>query len=156
MKRFLPILLLLCLLLTGCGGTKAPEPSAAATATPSPEQSATPVPASPEPVPVIPEGTWEDSEHPEVVLVIDEKCACSVSVIREDGSVTSWTFSGVMDPETGDITYSDCVRMDYAADATGNAVYSDGTGSLVFLDGYLYWHDDVDNAGADYRFRETN
>ena len=154
MKRTFAILLLACLVLAGCAKQTSEAPKESAPPTPSVEATPTPEPEPVEsPVIYIPTGTWVDDDHPETSLVIDDKCAGSVSVLYEDGAVTVWTFSGEYDPETGSITYSDCVRQDYAADVTMTTAYTDGTGSLTILDGYLYWNDDADNAGAGYRYR---
>ena len=159
MKKIAMILLLASLVLAGCGRkapAAEPTPTAAATAVPADE---TPVPAempaSPDPAVYAPTGTWVDDSHPEAGMVIDDRCAASISVKADDRSVTVWTFSGVYDPDSGNITYTDCVKQTTAADGTVTTAYTDGTGGLASLDGYLYWTDDVENAGAGYRFRQA-
>ena len=155
MKQAIPIFLLVCLLLTGCGG---PSTTPKAQTTPPQQTDASeavaPEPAVlPDPEAYVPSGTWVDDAHPEVTMVIDEKCAGSISVTAEDGTTTVWTFSGVYDSATGGISYTDCVKQSHAPDGAETTVYTDGSGSFASLDGFLYWHDDTDDAGAGYRFR---
>lgn len=157
MKRIPIFLLLACLLLAGCA-KPAPAPSAA----PSAEPTAAETPAAPEPTlspeeaaALVPAGTWLDEDHPEAQLVIDDKCAGSVSVTAEDGTVTVWTFSGVYDALTGSITYTDCVKQITAPDGTTTTAYTDGHGGFSCFDGSIFWIDEMENAGADYTFRQA-
>lgn len=160
MKRITVILLLVCLLLAGCAKqTPAAESSAAPEAEPSAAAETPAVPESTlspeEAAALIPAGTWVDEKHPEAQLVIDDKCAGSVSVTAEDGTVTVWTFSGAYDALTGSISYSDCVKQVTAPDGTVTTAYTDGRGGLSCFDGSMFWIDEAENAGADYTFRQV-
>ena len=161
MKHKILILLLACLLLAGCGTPKAsapdtntPAPTAEETAEPTPTVDQTPEPptAAPDESAAALMGTWVDDDHPEIALVFDDKCAGAVSITDADGTVTVWTFSGVHDPDTGGITYTDCVKQIHTPDGATTTEYTDGSGSFTSLDGFLYWHDEQADAGAGCRF----
>ncbi|MBQ9045412.1 MAG: hypothetical protein IJ112_05645 [Oscillospiraceae bacterium] len=152
MKRIIPIVLLCFLLLAGCGRADAETPDASAPPEAPEETAAVPeITLTPEQeAALIPSGTWLDDEHPNTSLVLDENCAGSLVVVDEDGGVTTWTFSGVYDSASGSITYSDCSKQVYAPDGSVTTTYTDGKGSFTNLDGFLYWHDEMENAGEGY------
>lgn len=163
MKQKILMLIFACLLLAGCGRAKPTTEPEARESIPVPELTVRATPAAeqtPEPELIAPNenasmymGTWIDDAHPELSLVFDDKCAGALSQTAPDGTVTVWTFSGAYDSETGAITYEDCVKQINAPDGTVTTVYTDGRGSFTSLDGYLYWNDDVENAGARVSFR---
>ena len=163
MKQNIAILLLACLLLAGCGKAQTTTQPDARETIPVPELTVRATPAAeqtPEPELAVPDenasaymGTWIDDAHPELSLVFDDKCAGALSRTAPDGTVTVWTFSGVYDPETGSVTYADCVKQTTAPDGTVTTAYTDGRGSFTSLDGYLYWNDETENAGARCSFR---
>lgn len=160
MKHKILILLLACLLLAGCRTVKAPAPDANTSApteetagpTPTADQTPDPLTAAPDESAAALMGTWVDDDHPEVGLVFDDRCAGALSITDADGTVTVWTFSGVYDPDTGGITYTDCVKQIHSPDGSTTTEYTDGSGSFTSLDGFLYWHDGQADAGAGYRF----
>ena len=73
---------------------------------------------------------------------------------------SEWKMSGPFDPETGTLSYSNCVRKNIELDEEGGevsveTVYENGTGTMVFSGGEeisLVWNDDMESAAEDIVF----
>ncbi len=113
---------------------------------------------------------WEGSyveENGTTTMVIEKKSGkkynCTVNITDEEIThMDTYEFTAVKD-DYG-LTYEDGVHTTYEipdyekdpeASVTTNEVYKNGTGSIYYLDGYVYWIDDVNNAGTDYAFKKT-
>ena len=89
---------------------------------------------------------------------------CTVNVPSEDMShIETYDFTAKVTKGTPALTYENGVRISYmlpAADdaesgVTTDQIYEDGTGSLYYLNGEIFWVDDRDNAGENFMFKNT-
>ncbi|OUQ13521.1 hypothetical protein B5E84_17305 [Lachnoclostridium sp. An14] len=106
-------------------------------------------------------GEWED--------LYSLRCTMDISALSEDqvsifiswsggaDENEEWNMTGVFQPESGIVEYSDCVRtkviyMDNG-DVSSQEVYTNGTGKIYIEDnGYLYWEDEVEGQGEQCYF----
>ena len=102
-----------------------------------------------EPVPKL-QGEYTDRNTPGAKIVIsqNEDQSYTVSITGpagEDGKIPSWGFTGTFDPNTKSIHYNDCVKMTHIEGlASAAIVYGNGTGSVIYKDGVLFWNSDND------------
>ncbi len=73
-------------------------------------------------------------------------------------STEQWTFSGTYDASSTSIMYSDGshVTMETMENGTRSTVchYSNGSGSVIYADGFLWWDDYVEWAGINCQFEK--
>ena len=68
---------------------------------------------------------------------------------------SEWVMNAKYDEATGTLTYNDCVKHDYTLNENGEVdtdvtAYTDGTGSIVIVDGStIKWNDDQDHIADD-------
>ncbi len=108
------------------------------------------------------EGSYIDEEGGMAVLTISKsgkKYECIIDVPDKDVThIDSYTFTAVED-DAG-LIYEDCICTsfdipDYEDEEdvlVSDEVYTNGTGSLYYVDGYVYWLDDENNAGENFVF----
>lgn len=81
---------------------------------------------------------------------------------QEDSSkVSVWQMSGSFNPETGEMTYSNCTKNNYTYDvnnsiASKNAAYSNGKGKIVIRNGMVIWNDYQEHIADDMTFMSAN
>ena len=79
-----------------------------------------------------------------------------IETADEATGLTRWTFTGPLDPETGVITYENCVKAGISYDDSGeiaDVIYEDGTGCLTIgEDDAITWTDDKEDAGNGFVF----
>lgn len=101
-------------------------------------------------------GTWEDQYSQRCSMEITSLSESEVSVfIRWGSSATEesqWTMTGVYQPDSGTLEYTDGVLTDNVYQDNGaissEEFYRGGTGRFYIEEGYLYWVDDMENQGA--------
>ncbi len=116
-----------------------------------------------------PEETADDGQNPVMNFVGDYVCGRANiyieaidgenganAIVTWGGSASensTWTMSGIFDPDALQIEYSDCVRTNYVYNENGDIesqeeVYTGGHGFIKFTDGdklSLTWQDDEEN-----------
>jgi len=112
------------------------------------------------------EGTYMDEEEGMAVLTVTKngkKYDCTIDIPDKDVThIDSYEFTAVED-EAG-LSYENGVCISYDlpdyededAALITDEVYTDGTGSLYYVDGYVYWLDDKNDAGATYMFAKQD
>jgi len=102
-------------------------------------------------------GQWQNEDGTVYLDIwVDDQGTCYGSISREENedAVTFWDFSGVVAKDV--FTYQDAVKTYAQYDAEGasddQVLYTDGSGSITYKDGDLYWKDDKEDAGAEYIF----
>ena len=106
-------------------------------------------------------GTWQDQYSQRCNMEISSLTESEVSVLIRWGSSATeesqWTMTGVYQPDSGILEYTDGVLTDNVYQDNGaissEEAYSGGTGRFYIEDGYLYWIDDVENQGAECYFQ---
>lgn len=108
-------------------------------------------------------GEWWDLNSQRAYMQIEKQNSDEllISVYWSSGASdqSCWTMTGRYNPNSGKIEYQDG-KLDYIHyDASGNAnadtQYQNGTGTVyISYDGYLYWEDHTENAGADCYFEK--
>ncbi|MCR5654179.1 MAG: hypothetical protein K6G07_00845 [Lachnospiraceae bacterium] len=114
------------------------------------------------------EGSYLDAVDGQVVMTIEKsgsKYICSIGVPATDMShIDSYTFTAKKAKDTQGLEYTKGVHTSFDLPSlSGNEavmdsglstqeIYTDGTGSIYYLEGALYWIDDKENAGAPYQF----
>lgn len=115
------------------------------------------------------EGIYIDDREGQAVLSIEQdgkQYTCMISVPNSDVShIDTYQFSAGASDDGMGLAYTDGSMTsmdlpDFAKNPDGeimtSEVYSDGTGAIYYLDGYLQWLDDVNNAGGLYAFRKLD
>ena len=82
------------------------------------------------------------------------------SIQIDEGGIIGidWFMTGQYNPKTGILTYSDCTSVEFTWEdenmesTIAITRYENGTGKLIYRNGYLYWIDDQDDAGNSIRF----
>ena len=114
------------------------------------------------------EGSYIDSRDGLAVLTIEKEknggYSASIGVPSEDMSyIRTYEFTlNTADDGVG-LSYKNGSLTTYylpAADAADGSVttqegYQNGTGAIYYLEGSLYWIDDVDNAGENFAFAKS-
>lgn len=113
------------------------------------------------------EGNYVD-ENGTATLVIEKKSgkkyACTINVTDEEMThIDTYEFTAVKD-DYG-LSYEDGVHTSYDipdyetdpdASVTSDEVYTNGTGSIYYLEEYVYWLDEKSDAGSEFAFTKTD
>lgn len=109
-------------------------------------------------------GEWEDSYSQRCYMNIDSYSANGYNYFIEihwsdsASESTYWQMVAKYNNATGEIEYSECIRIDSVYTEDGNSseypAYSGGTGKFYFSDGYLHWQDDVEHIGDNCLFEK--
>ena len=114
----------------------------------------------------------EDSQNPAMNFVgdyVDDRCTITVEADGDTDAkitvtwassaeeVTEWTMSGLFDPDTFRVNYSDCVKKTTVYDENGHVVsenidYENGYGRIQFNDDTLTWQDEQEPEHAQMQF----
>lgn len=74
-------------------------------------------------------------------------------------STETWLLTGKYDPATNSILYKDGKHTTLETNASGQQTthvhYTNGTGKFHISNGYMYWQDDNENAGAECEFERA-
>ena len=105
-------------------------------------------------------GPYTDTTRKDRTMLVysgsEEGTDCMVTITDSPTPETmiDWMMTGEFDLETMSITYTECVKTEYALDADGNItsenkIYEDGTGRFVIDDESqtITWIDDKEDAG---------
>lgn len=114
-------------------------------------------------------GEYMDDTYGQAVLSITEdgkKYSCMISVPNKDLShIDTYQFTAEVSEDGMGLAYTGgtMTSMDLPdfsknpdAEMVTTDVYSDGSGAIYYLDGYLYWLDDVNEAGNGLSFRRLS
>jgi len=114
-------------------------------------------------------GEYMDDTYGQAVLNITEdgkKYSCMISVPNKDLShIDTYQFTAEVSEDGMGLAYTggSMTSMDLPdfaknpdAEMITTDVYSDGSGAIYYLDGYLYWLDDVNEAGNGLSFRRLS
>ena len=109
-------------------------------------------------------GTWWDMNSLRCHMDINHIDSNRFNIEIEWGSGadtnTEWYMTGTYNDERGDITYSDCVMQTVQILESGESAvlesYENGRGNFIISDGYLYWNDEMENAGANCYFQKDS
>ena len=108
----------------------------------------------------IPTGTWIDRTSQRATMVVTKQYGntYSVRISWADSAEewNEWTFSGEYTELLETLSYSNCVMTWNFMDSTGERYevqeYENGSGTLTYRNGYLYWYDYENNAGKNCVF----
>lgn len=100
---------------------------------------------------------WSQRCHLEMNVVDDETVQIEINWSSGAAYNTVWHITGKWDADTQRLNYENGIMLsvEYIEgqdDAEILRDYTDGTGYFYFKDGYLYWVDEKENAGADCYF----
>ena len=111
-------------------------------------------------------GTYIDDVKGIAVLNIEKdgnQYSCMITVPTEDVShIDSYQFTAKLSKEAAGLAYTDGTMTtmdlpDFTKNPDGEImtaeVYTDGSGVICYLDGFLYWIDDKEDAGKLFAFR---
>ena len=106
-------------------------------------------------------GIWRDlwSQWCNLKMDVIDNETVQIEINWSSGAAynTVWHITGKWDANTGRLNYENGIMLDVEyvegqQDAIILRDYADGTGYFYFKDGYLYWVDHKENAGADCYF----
>ncbi len=111
------------------------------------------------------EGEYIDDIEGYAVLTIEKsgnEYACSIAIPSADVSyINSYTFGARLSTDKNYLEYSGCVHSDYLIPpaesdepVTATEISTDGSGQIYYLDGYLIWIDEKEDAGQSFLFRK--
>lgn len=107
-------------------------------------------------------GTWWDLNSQRCYMEItpyNDAAFITVSWGSSAFETYEWTMTGLYNPATGKYHYNNCTLKLLTSDAYGNDVeivhYVNGTGAIyIATNGYLYWEDNVEQAGINCYFEK--